>query len=87
MKYLVFSYEDYDACGGLRDFSGYFENLEDAIEWVKTDSQKGNGGRVCQNYDIAKLKMDKIKVVKQYHKNYEEDIVEEDVSDCFKKRL
>jgi hypothetical protein len=33
-RYMVFAHQEYDAGGGMRDFQGDFDDLQDAINFV-----------------------------------------------------
>ena len=49
-RFMLFEYDDYNACGGMEDFVGTYDNLQDVLERMRTCQ--------CQNisvYDAARM--------------------------------
>lgn len=50
-KYLLFAGDNYYPDGGLLDYKGDFDTVEDAIEWARKNYKKiGNEGLVQKKY-------------------------------------
>ena len=53
-KILLFASRHYNECGGIDDFKGDFETIEDAIAWLQKDMEGTYGWADIVNHETMK---------------------------------